>query len=365
MKVLYIHILFAYVLSICSLVAQNDIKHYPVIEAHVYHGCLLPHSDDVHTIHNGKAYQGYELRIGLQTTGNKLWHQDFNFPMCGVGMYYGDFNNPIIGHPLALFSYIDIPFYESASFRFSSNLMVGLSFNMNEYDASVAEPNLAIGTDLNAFLALALAGEYPLNSKLKCSLGIKMQHFSNGTVKRPNLGLNLATAEFTLRYSHNGKPPLVAQASYHKPKEWTYSAMYAGGLADIFDDTDYQYYCSTTTFTAHYTLNNKRTIGLGCDGFYRSYLKDDEHIPAGANAMQYMSYGVHLSSEYMIHDLHAYVQVGAYLWRPYAYEIPFYERLGLRYFFLNDRCFANVSVFAHDIRALYTEWGIGFSFRNR
>ncbi len=349
-------------LSLCQLQAQKKaLSYYPVIEYHHQIGRVLPHADAVRMTDNGNVCWGNELRLGLQTTGSQQWHIDYNYPCYGLGFYWSDFNNPIIGSPSALFSYIEFPFVRTDRFLLSLDCACGLSFNINEYDKNQASPNLAIGSDRNAYIAFTTKCDYKVNPYLSLGLGAKLQHFSNGCIHRPNFGLNVAMAEISATYHIKGDVPFASEAPQVSYKRYEYSLMYAGGFVDVFDDSDETHYCSVLSLAVHRRLNAKRSLGLGFDSFYSSYLKIDTEMPDDPSLSQLMSYAAFASSELIVDKVHVVVQVGVYLWRAYPYDIPFYERLGLRYYFLKNRAFANVSVKAHDIRALYTEWGIGLN----
>lgn len=354
-------ILLSYI-GLHELQAQKKISpYYPTIEYHHQIGRVLPHADAVRTTDNGEICWGNELRCGLQTTGSQQWHLDYNYPNYGLGFYWSDFNNPIIGNPSAIFSYIEVPFIRTDQFLLSLDYACGLSFNHNEYDKTSESPNLAIGSDMNAYIALAARCDYKVNPYLSFGVGAKLQHFSNGCIHRPNFGLNVAMAELSATYHINGDVSFISEVPELLHKRYEYSIMYAGGFVDIRDDSDDIHYCSVLSFAVHRRLNAKRTIGLGFDSFYSSFLKIDPEMPDDPSLAQLMSYAAFASSELIIDKVHVVMQIGVYLWREYPYDIPFYERLGLRYYFLKNRVFANVSVKAHDIRALYTEWGIGLN----
>ena len=58
-------------------------------------------------------------------------------------------------------------------------------------------------------------------------------------------------------------------------------------------------------------------------------------------------------------------QIGYYLHYPYLKPAPIYTRLGLQYYFAKHLAYIGVNLKAHNARADYIEWCIGFQLHKK
>ena len=351
--------------SICTVAnAQSEEPSLiPKIELHSYGGALLIHRDAMSELGN-HPYYGNDLQIGFQTTGTKAWHELFKYPSYGIGLYSGYFNNEAIGNPFALYGFMEFPFLRRNKFTISGNLGVGMTFNINEYDSVSNPKNIAIGTDQNVYIDFSGNAKYKLSDRFEIGAGIKFQHFSNGAIKKPNLGLNMASGQVVLTYypwkTIDKFKKGLAQKSYNKYEFTSMLAIGANGKDE--DAATTKYMNSTLSFSASKRLNQKRNVGLGFDVFYNEYVKNHLDINTNEVANKYlMSYGIFIASDLIVHKFRFTTQIGTYLWRKTDYSIPIYERVALRYF-VTDKLFGNVSIKAHGAKAQFIEWGLGMIF---
>ena len=98
-----------------------------------------------------KWTQNIRLEYGWQTDGSELWHQLYNKPRYGVGIYFGDFFNPDeIGYPTALYGFLKFPVANWGSNSFHFGFGFGLSTDWKNFDHEKNPYNNAIG-ELRAF----------------------------------------------------------------------------------------------------------------------------------------------------------------------------------------------------------------------
>lgn len=334
----------------------------PKIEWSGYGGKILVHREAMADIAE-HPYMGTELRLGLQTTGNKYWHEVFNYPSYGIGIHSGFFINNVIGNPIAIFTYLDLPFLRKDKFYLSTTWGVGGVFNIDEYDEVSNPDNIAIGTDLNAYVNFSAGGRYKISEKWEIGTNIKFQHYSNGAIKKPNLGLNLLSGEVILAFYPGKTLEDVRKRVTPKPyKKYEFNFWMAGGV-NINDDLDDPVQTNyTLSISASRRINYKRNVGIGFDVFYNEYFKYDIEIPEDeVTNSDLISYAAFLSTELIVGKFRLGVQLGTYMYTPYEYEIPVYERVALRYYFIPN-LFGNISVKANGATAEYIEWGLGVAF---
>jgi hypothetical protein len=332
------------------------------LEYQAYGGAILFHHDNMKIIGN-HPYVGHDLRLGWQTTGTEYWQQVFKKPKFGLGLYSGDFNNPVIGKPFAVFTFIEFPFVRNKNYHLSSSLASGLTFHLNEYNAESNPDNIAIGTDLNVFIEYSFLFKYKISHRFEIGSGIKFQHFSNGAMQHPNLGLNMISGQLAVNY-YLQEPVKKELGLLSKPevKKYEWNVMYGlGKNGKNQREPDVRYYNHSLSMSVSKRMNFKRNLGVGLDVFYNQDLKDEYSEGTTITSSDLISYAGFLSSDLIVNKFRMAFQLGFYLYRPVDYSIPFYERVAMRYYVMPN-LFANVSIKAHAAKAQFIEWGIGLAF---
>ncbi|MCK9207646.1 MAG: acyloxyacyl hydrolase [Salinivirgaceae bacterium] len=336
-------------------------KLIPKLEYAAYTGRLIAHHADMKHL-SQQPYVGNELRLGFQTTGSQYWQQLLKYPTFGVGLYSGYFNNKIVGNPMALFGFMEMPFKRFGHAALSTSWSAGCTFNINEYDSITNPLNNAIGTDLNVYIDFSLLYKQQFKNNWEWGGGIKFQHFSNGAIKYPNYGLNMVTLQATLSFMM-GKPFAGFQTGSPEPivkKYEIYVFEGVGWCGKNMAEPNVKYFNNSLSLGYNYRINQKRMIGFGADVFYNEE-NSENFVGREMSTQDYVSYAGFLSTDLLANKFRMSVQLGFYLYKPVDYWLPFYERVALRYYFV-PWAFANVSLKAHAAKAQYVEYGIGWVF---
>jgi len=334
----------------------------PKIELFGFGGGLVAHHKEMRDL-SKKPYQGNAVRMAFQTTGNAYWQQQYNLPVYGFGFYSGHYFNPAIGNPFAVFGFMEFPFHRRPDSYWSTSWSGGMTFHINEFDAVYNPANIAIGSDLNVYIDFSLLYKKQLSKRLDFGGGLKLQHFSNGATRFPNLGLNMVSG--TLVLSYHLKDPGLSFAMVSPPRpatnKYEITVMTASGIrAKSKTENDIKYLNTVLSLGLNERVNFKRTVGFGVDVFYNQYLINEYTDRDAVTASDLMSYAVFLSSDMIADRFRMVTQLGFYTWRKTAYSLFFYERVALRYY-LNDHLFTNVSIKAHAAKAQSIEWGLGIT----
>jgi hypothetical protein len=336
-------------------------KTIPKLELNLFGGLLAAHHPEMKPL-NTPPYLGLDVRMGFQTTGEQYWHQLFKYPIYGVDFYAGSFNNKAIGYPMALFGFMELPFIRKTDSYWSTSWGTGLAFHINEYDSISNPENIAIGTDLNVYIDFSILYKKMISNRLDLGCGIKFQHFSNGAIQYPNLGLNMISGQITI-----GLIPGKALTDFktHSPEiiksKSEYYIFEGIGWNGNPENNDIKYFNNTISLGYNYRINQKRMVGIGTDIFYNE--KNETLLQSGDTAEfhDFVSYAGFLSTDLIANRFRMVVQLGFYFYKPVDYGQPFYERVALRYY-LVPWAFTNVSIKAHAAKAQLIEWGIGFAF---
>lgn len=332
------------------------------------------HTGFLYAHHSSIAYltqnyiNGYDIKIGKSTNGEHLWEQLYRYPEIGIGFYNSNLgNSETFGNVNAIYSYINVPIVKNQKISFNYNFAIGIAYLPRCFNVINNYNNIAIGSKFNAYLSFDFDFKLKLINRLYLINGLGITHFSNGAIKKPNLGLNLLTYQAGLKYFlnynrkeliHKKKPEIV-----HKNE---YSIILSGGIKQISPPGGKMYSVSSISFNAYRILNLKHKVGIGLDVFYDSSidmtLKMNNNGTLKDNKNKYIdlySPGIHLSHDLVFNKVSFTTQLGYYLYS--KLDRDFYSRLGFNYKF-SEKFLSNLTLKTHWGKADFIEFGIGYYF---
>lgn len=110
----------------------------------------------------------------------------------GIGVSYSTFSRPDeLGNPVTVYVFQGAPlmqFSRRLSLDYEWNF--GASFGWKKYDELYNQKNMAIGSEINAYINLGFFLNWQLHPQWKLAAGVDFTHFSNGNTHYPNGGLN-------------------------------------------------------------------------------------------------------------------------------------------------------------------------------
>lgn len=248
----------------------------------------------------------------------------------------------------------------------------GIGYTTNPYDKETNNKNNAFGTsilDNNYFLLQYckqnLVGPFGLQ------IGFMFNHYSNGRFKAPNSGLNNYALNFGLNYNFDKDNERIQLDSLPDPKSFKERIKYnlavrtgrsEGPVVGLKQRQFYHF-----SLYADKRIGRKSAIQLGTDIFLSRYLKD--YIDHAAIAqyrdmpnvdpnVDYKRIALFAGHELFINKLSIESQVGYYVYKPFDYEIDFYQRLAMKYY-LYKNVFTGIGLKAHGARAEAIELSLG------
>jgi len=173
-----------------------------LIEGRVNYGFLINHHLEM-KIFNAH-FPAYEINIGKQTDGRERWQSKYNYPVIGVSLWYSHLgNSPLLGSAFALYPYISYPLIKTYKNQVNFRLGVGLSYITKPFDRLENYKYIAIGSHINAAIHLLAEYKRQVSERTSIGLGFSAMHFSNGSTKTPNYGINAILGDVTLAYRLN------------------------------------------------------------------------------------------------------------------------------------------------------------------
>ena len=331
------------------------------------HGGVLPIDDNpiVNKVLKESNFTGLSLRYGWELSPHSIYSRIYRQPIFGLGFFISTFHNPIIGTPMSVFGYAEIPLTRNQNrWNFTYGIALGVSFHFNPYNNQTNPENLLIGSKFNAYVHLNLQARYVIDKYWQVGAGIGYKHFSNGSSKKPNAGINLAPIEISVQYKINKLNTAKKRSEF--PVFKPFFAVTASTSSGIYQDVPggELIYKNLMSVFAGYQISYKYKVGLGFDLNYTSGGTNRIHTDASDFSKNF-SYGISVGWEWYLTDrLYMPLSLGFYLHHNIENaEIKGrYERIGLRYLFFNRHLSVGPGLKAHEGTADIMEFNVGWVF---
>lgn len=170
-------------------------------------------------------YPAFEVSIYQSTFGRHEWESVFNYPNIGFTFYHANFginfeNNPEVGKALgsayAIYPFINYPLNPSENSQLTFKLGVGVGYLTKCFDNFDNYQNFAIGSHVNAAVNLSFEYRQFITRRMVSVASFGLTHFSNGSTKLPNYGLNTFSAAWGMAYYLRN--PRINQTPTRRPK---------------------------------------------------------------------------------------------------------------------------------------------------
>ncbi|GHC48566.1 acyloxyacyl hydrolase [Ulvibacter litoralis] len=365
------YLLIASFLISFSLFSQQEEKSPFSVELDYFYGSILEHNLDIaHLITEHPS--GFILSYNRKTYGFNEWERRYNFPDWGFTFEHHRSHNEVLGNQYSLYGHYNWYFLKR-------NIVIrvgqGISYATNPYDLETNVHNNAYGTDLlsTTFLKVNYVRENVFKG-FGFHAGFSVLHFSNANFRAPNNSTNtwafnagvsyLFNSEEFPEYINENDPP---SSSYAEPIK--YNVVFRFGLneSDVIRQGQFPFY--VVSAFADKRINYKSTLQAGADVFFATFLKEDINYRSIAypedgvsGDEDYKRVGLFVGHELRFNKVAFVSQFGYYVYWPYAFENRFYNRLGLKRYFYQDKLFAGVTLKAHWAKAEGVEFGVGVRF---
>ena len=338
-----------------------------MVEGRFYYGFLYAQHIELEGF-NGH-FPVFEINLQQETYGKHKWERAFTYPIIGMSfLYTGLGKSPALGSALSIFPYINFPLVRHKNFMFNFRFGLGVGYLTKRFDRLTNYKNLAIGSHINAAANLMFQARYKLNGRLTLSLGVGLQHFSNGSLKLPNYGLNILAVNTGVAYRLARENRSIGDR-FIPPTE-PYSAILRHSIEfDVGVSLGWKnmkavlgknfliYHLYENTF---FPIKRKSKWGFGLDLSY-----DESHVKLlesrgvdVTNKLKILRPGINAAYMLMLSKLGFILNLGYYLGGLETSNGPLYEKISFQYKFSKD-FFASVMLKVHWGRADYIGWGFG------
>ena len=361
------HLLISVILLFLAVLseAQNSPAENFLLSAQGHYGFIIAQHDDMKSLVSGHIYGG-ELNYIFRTDGCKPWQQIHKYPeigVCALHLYLG--NPQQLGTLEAIYPYTNIRLNKlNKKVNLNLRLGLGLAYITKPFDRITNHQDIAIGSHVNGFVNLRFNTNVKLTEGLRLDAGVGLTHASNGAIKTPNLGLNMATVNVGIGYAFGNKNCVYRKDTIPPiEKGWVPSIIVVAGIKQLETPDGPEYRAYGLQANIYHTINYKNKIGGGVEIAYNNatkavWAKDSVYTNKISDILQG---GVKISYSFTMHRLSLPIDFGVYLYKKQDYNGIFFHRIGLRYM-VSKHIIANITLLTHFAKADYFEWGVGYQF---
>ncbi|MNK02297.1 hypothetical protein D3C87_201180 [compost metagenome] len=296
---------------------------------------------------------------------SKDWSEEYRNPYAGVTLYGSNLGNKeILGYGVGMYGFIEFPWTRSEKHVFTSKLGAGVGIVTKVYDVAKNPKNVPMSTYLNAVICLGIQGRWYIKPEHALVYSLDMTHFSNGSSKVPNLGVNMPFIGLGYEYTFKKKeaPGVKIKTFERVPFFNSWNASIVGIISDkeIFPTGGKRYPVFALSGMLYKQFKPKVGMEIALDVIskqsilrYRDYIAKSQWdiLQVGA----FVGYNIPLDKFRFV------IGMGGYVKDRYNPDALFYHRVGMRYQCQNGLLF-NLILKSHWAKADYIEYGIGYTF---
>ena len=308
---------------------------------------------------------GGEFAMTFHPKWNAL--RDWNKASIGVALSYWKFDctlsgqDDILGHAIAPYAFIEVPFYTHRYFEIGVRPGIGCSFITKTYYNTTTDENRytslkidgvnrSVGSVFNFYFPEALYMNFPIRNGWSLGIAGGWYHMSNGSLRQPNSGYNMFMAELAVRYQpyKNEKRTAFGESYIQEEKESEDPNQYivapltddkkeslnalkekkceielslSGGGRQVYYKDRQSFFCSEMQLAAYWRAHRIFRLGGGVDVFYDGAYTDRETLfgktyLGGATQTDCWRVGVSVQPEFVIGQFTAGFHFGVYMFDP-------------------------------------------------
>lgn len=369
-KILIKSVLLLIFINLKFSFAQKITSNSFYIKTYAHFGYIIEHRNNLGHLVNGHI-AGAEFAYVKPSSGKLMWEHENNLPEKGVSVFAFTLGNPTqLGNLIAISPNFEIPFKSKPNkWVMHFRLGTGVAYVTKIFDPITNHKNNMISTHFNGFVNIKFLFKKDITDKYRLDFGISIAHASNGRIKVPNLGLNIASLNVALVFktatqkNTENKYEKYIDSSTQKISKNEIYAIAGFGVTDIYPVGKSRFFVQTYSFGYYRNVRNTQQFGVGFDLFNNpaniklNYLHDSSIVTTAQN----IQFGVKFAWAYNIGRFSIPIEQGYYLKTAWKDDGNLYMKLGLRYYTKNNLIFC-VGLKSHFARAEYFEYSIGYRF---
>ena len=350
------------VLLFFILTAQAQMAVYPKAFGFRFHyGFIYQHKKDMDQLVTGHI-PAFELFYRRNFTGKREWEKFYRYPHTGTVFQYINFNNSMLGSGFALMPYVSFPIIKKRKLaELHFRLASGVGYASKTFNLDENRKNTIISSHFNAAFNFLLQYHWKPFPQAELLTGISFTHFSNGTYKIPNAGINVVGANVGLTINLGERVPVNHNSFPILEKRWRWIASVGGFVKETEPVNRKKFVAITASCNALKRFTPKSSYGAGLDVMLDGSMKE-KFRQQGKSMDVPVRMGVTADYELHVGKITFPIQQGFYIVDPYKGDTFLYQRIGMRYH-LPKNLTLQICLKTHFAKADYAEFGVGYFFR--
>ncbi len=365
-------ILLLWILQALPALAQHRFQASNLLfEPRANYGFLIAHHVEME-IYNSH-FPSFEFSVSQATYGRQRWEAFYNYPVTGI-TYWNAWlgNSKDLGQAHAVFPTISFPWVKSDRNELNFRVGAGLAYLTRKFDRIGNYKYTAIGSHLNAAINLMVEYRWKPVNYLQVSAGLQLMHFSNGSTKTPNYGLNIPALSggvaFRLnkenKYIRRRARPDLRMFEFDGKETIEMKIATTFAVKEIGDADGERYPVYAASVSALKNLGYKNKLGLCFDA---SWDGSDALLVARTESEPYPAHkltkpGISAAYEMVLSRLSFAFNFGFYLGGKDKSEGMTYYKAGINYL-ITKNLTTNLTLKTHFARADFVGIGLGYRFK--
>ena len=343
------------------------------IEPMMVFGKIIKHTPKF-TYTPPKFSSGFNCNLIYKTYGKKDWHEWQGYPVLGLNFgYYNLGDKEVLGEAFSFFPNVTVRLFGNDKLNMNFMFGSGIAFLNKHFDYLENPTNNSIGSTINNISSFQFNGRLILSNRLSVLAGFGLTHFSNGTSKLPNLGINLTGINLGVQYVPNPiqKDQYIKAPSGPTPdKKFGLSTHIGLAFVErtIPGGPKYPIYIASLAGTYAFSKVNRFAIGVDYENnksdyyFYLNSVGVNTEAEAKTFSTHWLLF---IADEFFFWPYSFVLQAGTYVDGDPLYPISyFFTKLSFRYYLppfagKEPRIYLAIHLKAHKFNAQYISWGLG------
>ncbi len=342
---------------VCPDLTAQDMLY---VGARAQYGFIWPHRPSNWILVEGHT-RSLEVFAERGLRGTAPWHGNYPGLRYGLGVQYTDMANPaLIGAAVRLLPYASVPIVQGKRGALCFRGGWGLGWIERPYDRRENPKQIAIGSRIN--LAIHIMMEYRLEiGRTALSAGISLDHWSNGSYRLPNVGINLPNLNVAVarRFGETPSSEAIPDTAWSTSKRREQLVVGGFSINERLLPHSGQFTAYSLSGHVRWRVSPKSSFGGGLDLFNKATLVTLHPELEGSGRLALTQAGMHGGWTMHFGKGEFIMQMGAYLYTPRPDEAAVYHRTGIRYR-TGRHLLWNVTIKSHYAVADHLEFGIGY-----
>lgn len=377
-----------------------------MVEARAHYGFFWHHHFEMQRFN--AHYPAFEFSVYQNTYGKREWEAIYNYPYLGFTFYHANFglnfegNHEVgdaLGSVFALYPFINYPLIGNENSQLTFKLGAGVGLLTKCFDHFENHHNYAIGSHPNAAVNLSFEYRQRITHRLMSVASFGLTHFSNGSTKLPNYGLNTFSGALGIAYYLRpprlnltpAKRPEYRPFEFDKKKWFSIDLDYGIGFKNVSqtyggqDTKFYRVHDLSLLLLAQFTQCSQAGVGFDMvldmsdqtlpdhyvdqDGIH--VIKEDpeshKKVTYDINKFQMAKPNISLCYALTMERLSYYFEFGWHLKLNEVTDLSkgnIFQKVSVRYQ-LYDNLYGRISLSTHFGRADYLCFGLGYRFNQK